>query len=208
MQIRTRIKRDLRATRTLPGKRLTVSRRKFKPGCPTEKASQKQQAQACCTKRRRIVYKWFSSLSSFGEISPVPREQRRTSTEFRLSNLHPTIRVFVSATTLALAIHYKGRCWDVLSCFEKGAEKVPGGWANPFSAPEQQRIYSSVDAMWKAEVFDTFCEWFVATFNAAQALILYATRDGSTWAQLLPNDTPVGLYEMARFPVWIKRGIA
>ncbi|MGG1944679.1 hypothetical protein AB1286_07710 [Trinickia sp. NRRL B-1857] len=167
------------------------------------KASEMRRAYIHCSARRRVVYDWLSSLcASTGDIQRLPREQRRTSTEFRLSKLHPAIRIFVSGTTLAASVHYRGRCWDLLKCLENRPGKAPGGWINTMSIPGQQKVYDSVDALWKAEVFDGFRRWFDRALSVEQALILYGTHDGATWAELMPFATPRGLHEMARFPVW------
>lgn len=167
------------------------------------KASEKRRAQIHCSTRRRLVYGWLSSLcASTGEIQHLPREQRATSTEFRLANLHPAIRLFVSGTTLAVSVHYRGRCWDLLQCLEHRPEQAPHGWIDTLCMPGQQKGYETADALWKAQVFDRFREWFDLTLSVAQALILYGTRDGATWAELMPFTTPRGPDEMARFPVW------
>ena len=167
------------------------------------KASEKRRAQIHCATRRRAVYDWLASLcASTGDTQRLPCEQRGTSTEFRLANLHPAIRIFVNGTTLAASVHYRGRCWDLLKCVESRPEQGAGGWINTLCIPGQQNVYDSVDALWKAEVFDRFREWFDLTLSVAQALILYGTPEGTTWAELIPFETPPALYEMARFAVW------
>jgi hypothetical protein len=170
---------------------------------PWSKASELRRAHIPCSARRRIVYDWLSSLrASTGGIQRLPREQRRTSTEFRLSKLHPAIRIFVSGTTLAASVHYRGRCWDLLQCLENRPEQASRGWIDALCRPRQQKVDDGVDALWKAEVFDGFRRWFELTLSTAQALILHGTPDGVTWAELMPFATPRGSHEMARFPVW------
>jgi hypothetical protein len=167
------------------------------------KASERRRAHVHCSTRRRVVYAWLSSLcASIGEIQRLPRKQRGTSTEFRLSKLHPAITIFVSGTTLAASVHYRGRCWDLLKYFEHRAEDASTGRIGPMCVPEQQTVDDSADARWKTAVFDGFRRWFGITLRAAQALILYSTPDGDTWAELTPFATPRGPHETARFPVW------
>lgn len=214
--MQTEIKRETQAVRSgLLKQRRTLSReRKFSPvrasrtraTSPiqsTSTASETRQAQRHCSTRRRVVYDWLASLSaSAGNIQRLPREQRGTTTEFRLSNLHPVIRIFVSGTTLAASVHYRGRCWDVLKHFEALPKPIAHGWINLVSAPGRQRVYSNVDALWNAEVFDRFRDWFELVLGAADTVMLSATPDGTTWAELMPFATPHGVDEMARFPVW------
>ena len=167
------------------------------------KPSERRRAHAHCSTRRRVVYGWLSSLcESTGDIDRLPREQRGTSNEFGLSNLHPAIRIFVNGTTLAASVHYRGRCWDVLECFEHRPGKEAGDGIHPICIPEQQEIHGSVDPLWKAEVFDCFRRWFDLTLREARTLILYGTSDGTTWAQLMPFGTPLAPHEIARFAVW------
>lgn len=218
MNIRNQVRRDLRDVREkLLEKRIVLSRkRKFGPVRTRSiypikyrrKASEARQEQQHRTKRRRAVYHWLSS-SHVGDIVRVPREQHQISTEFRLSKLHPTVRIFVNGTTIAASVHYGGRCWDLLQCFETGPKKVADGWINQISVPGFERVYESVDALWKAEVFEPFRAWFELTLSTAEVLVLYGTRSdargGTTWAKLMPWKTPVIPYEIARFPVWPER---
>lgn len=220
LNIRKQVRRDLRAVREklLEERIVLLRKRKFRPVRTRSiypikyrwKASEARQEQQHCTKRRRAVYHWLSSLSSHvGDIVRVPREQRQTSTEFRLSKLHPTIRIFVNGTTIAASVHYRGRCWDLLQCLEEGPKRAADGWINQISAPGFERVYESVDALWKAEVFGPFRAWFELTLSTAEVLVLHGTRSdargGTTWAKLMPWKTPVGPYEIARFPVWPER---
>ena len=216
LNMQTEIKREMQAVRSgLLKPRRTLSRkRKFSPVRAsrtraissiqsTWTASETRQAQRHCSTRRRVVYDWLASLSaSAGDIQRLPREQRGTTTEFRLSNLHPAIRIFVSGTTLAASVHYRGRCWDVLKHYEALPKPVAHGWINLASAPERERVYSNVDALWKAEVFDRFRDWFELVLGAADTVMLFGTPDGTTWAELMPFATPRDVDEVARFPVW------
>lgn len=217
--MRTEIKRETRAIRSgLSKPRRALSReRTLSPLRESRaratslvqhkgKASETGQARHHCSTRRHTVYAWLSSLSALtGDIERLPREQRGASTEFRLSKLHPAIRIFVSGTTLAASVHYRGGCWDVLKYFEALPKQVAHGWINLVGAPERQRVYSNVDALWKAEVFDRFRDWFELILTAAEAVTLYGTDDGTTWAELTPLAAPRGADEMARFRVWAGR---
>lgn len=217
--MRTEIKRETRAVRSgLSWQRRALSReRTLSPLHESRpraisliqhkgKASETRQAQYHCSTRRHAVYAWLSSLSALtGDIQRLPREQRGTSTEFRLSNLHPAIRIFVSGTTLAASVHYRGGCWDVLKYFEALPKQVAHGWINLVAASERQRVYSSVDALWEAEVFDRFRDWFELILTTAEAVTLYGTDDRATWAELTPAAAPRGADEMARFPIWARR---
>lgn len=220
--MRTEIKRETRVVRSkLLKQRHALSRertlspvrasrtRAVYPIRHKAKASETRQAQYHCSTRRHAVYAWLSSLSALtGDIQRLPREQRGTSTEFRLSNLHPAIRIFVSGTTLAASVHYQGGSWDLLKYFEALPQKVAQGWINVVSAPGRQRVYSSVDALWKAEVLHRFRDWFELILTAAEAVTLYGTDDGATWAELMPFAAPRDSDEMARFPVWMGRARA
>ncbi|CAB3654714.1 hypothetical protein LMG27174_01343 [Paraburkholderia rhynchosiae] len=137
-----------------------------------------------------------------GNIQHLPREQCKTSTQFRLSKLHPAIRIFVNATTLAASVRWQGKCVDLLQCHETGLETVAGDWINPIDTAKYQRVYCNLDARWNAEVFKCFLRWLRNVLRTAGTLILYGTPDGTTWARLAPLGTPVGMFEMARFPVW------
>lgn len=214
--MRTEIKHQTRAVRSwLLKQRRTLSHaRKFRPVRTwrtralhtiqyNSKASETRRAQQHCAARRHVVYAWLAALhASTGDIQRLPREQRGTSTEFRLSNLHPAIRIYVSGTALAASVHYRRGCWDLLKCFESIPTKAARGWTNLVSAPGRQRVYSSVDAMWKAEVFDRFRDWFELILSAAEAVMLSGTHDGTTWAELVPFATRCSADEVARFPVW------
>jgi hypothetical protein len=218
--MRIEIKRGMRAGRCrLSKQRRTLSReRKFSPVRPSRtralyptqhksKASETRRARQHCSARRHVVYAWLVSLAALtGGIERLPREQRGTSTECRLSELHPAIRIFMSGTTLAASVHYRGRCWDVLECFEAVPKQAALGWVNGAGARGQPCVHASADALWKTEVFDRFREWFELTLPAAEVVILYGTDDGATWAQFMPFATPPAApFEMARFPVWRHR---
>ncbi|RKT13457.1 hypothetical protein B0G69_6610 [Paraburkholderia sp. RAU2J] len=168
------------------------------------KASETRREQQQCTARRRAMYEWLSSLSaSVGEIESVPHEQGKTSTEFRLGRMHPAIRIFLTANTIAVSIHYRGRCWDIVKCSEAAPAKTSGGWFDAFNPPEFKVIYPDLDTLWCEEVFEPFCRWFGLMMCKDDSLILYGTRDDTTWAKLMPTETPMGLFEVARFPVWL-----
>jgi hypothetical protein len=152
---------------------------------------------------RRAVFDWFMHISAWvGEVLPVDR--RKTSSEFRLSKLHPAIRIFVTANTIAVGVAYRGdHCWDLLQCIESEPQKVQGGWVDSLNLPSHRRVYPNLESLWRYEVFDPFEAWFRETFWSAETLIIYGTRDGATGARLAASSASVEPYEIERLPVRI-----
>lgn len=167
------------------------------------KASEMRNEQRRCSACRRAVFDWFMHISAWvGEVRPV--DQRKTSTEFRLSKLHAAIRIFVTANTIAVGIAYRGDdCWDLLQSIDCDPRKVQSGWINSLNLPSYRRVYPDLERLWQSEVFAPFEAWFRETFWSAATLILYGMRKGATWARLATSSASTELYEIERLPVHI-----
>jgi hypothetical protein len=167
------------------------------------KASETLNEQRRCSSCRRAVFDWFTHISAWvGEVRPV--DQRKTSTEFGLSKLHPAIRVVVTANTIAVAVAYRGdECRDLLQCIDCQPRKVQGGWIDSLNLPGHQLVYPDLENLWQHEVFDPFELWFRETFWSAETLILYGAREGATWARLAEFSASAERYEIERLPVRI-----
>jgi hypothetical protein len=177
--------------------------RKFESVGYKWKASETRNDHSRYSLHRSAVFRWLRQISAWvGEVLPVDR--RKMSTEFGLSKLHPAIRIFVTANTIAISVAYRDDdCWDLLRCVECEPRKVEGGWIDSLNLPSYRRVYPDLESLWQSEVFDPFKAWFSETFWSAETLIIYGMRDGATWAKLAASSTPIGLYEIERLPVQI-----
>lgn len=167
------------------------------------KASETRNDHTRYSLHRRAVFHWLGQISPWvGEVLPVDR--RKTSTEFRLAKLHPAIRIFVTAHTIAVGVAYRDDdCWDLLQFVECEPRKVQGGWIDSLNLTDHRRVYPDLESLWQNEVFDPFEAWFRETFWSAETLIICGMRAGPTWARLAASSASTEPCEIDRLPVRI-----
>jgi hypothetical protein len=211
--LRQRRTRRYRFRATLSGQRTSLQRlrgykrvrrtRKSEPVRYKWKASETRNEYSRYSVHRRAVFHWLGQISAWvGDVQPV--DQRKTSIGFRLSKLHPAIRIFVTANTIAVGVAYRGKeCCDLLQCIDCQPRKVQGGWIDSLNVPGHQLVYPDLENLWQHEVFDPFELWFRETFWSAETLILYGAREGATWARLAASSASTEPYEIERLPVRI-----
>jgi|GEM_PF-5465566 len=211
--LRQRRTRRHQSRAAFSGQRISLQRvRKGRRACGARKyesvgykwkASEMRNEQRRYSACRRAVFDWFMHISAWvGEVLPVDR--RKTSGEFRLSKLHPAIRMFVTANTIAAGVAYRDDdCWDLLQSIECQPRKVQGGWIDSLNLPGHQLVYPDLESLWQHEVFDPFELWFRETFWSAETLILCGMREGPTWARLAASSASTEPYEIERLPVRI-----
>ncbi|RKT13463.1 hypothetical protein B0G69_6617 [Paraburkholderia sp. RAU2J] len=177
------------------------------------KASEVRHEHMQCSKRRYAVFYWFEQIAAWvGEIRPI--EQHKTWCEFTLTKINPAIVFSVNARSIIVSVHQGGKCWDLLVDVDCNPQKAPGGWYNTLALPERPVIYRNIDTLWQCEVFNSFHKWMREYFWPSDTAILYGMPDleGATWAKLASHSTPVGLFEIERFPIrvsypaWMEEG--
>ncbi len=143
-----------------------------------------------------------------------PVEQHKTWSEFTLTKINPAVVFRVNAKSIIVTVHHGAKCCDSLVEIGCNPQKAPGGWFDALNLPERLVIYPDLDTLWQCQVFNRFHAWMRERFWPSDTVILYGLPDlkRTTWAKLMPDSAPVGLFEIERFPIrlsyseWLDEG--
>jgi hypothetical protein len=163
------------------------------------KASETRRTQEQYVQRRRAFLAWLTHHPDVAGAL-LPRKRTRTFMTVRLQNLHPALELTVLDTSVCITVSFDGQVWDVLRDFDSAPKKATGGYVDAFVLPDWVVVYPNLQALWEAEVFLPFKEWFENTLSTAEVLILSGKPGRSTWAELAKRDAPVEPNEYVRIP--------
>jgi hypothetical protein len=168
-----------------------------------QQASEYRSPQAFYLRHTLRLLDWLDTMAALvGAVEPV--ERTKEFMEFRLSRLHPDIRIFVTAVAIGVAFYRDGECFDLLADIDVAPEQMVGGWLNNFRLPESRVVFRDLDDLWRIEIFNPFRDWMRTKLIPAQVLIVHALDEqGATWTKLADATATVDPYEVVRLPVWI-----
>jgi len=161
------------------------------------KASETRRTQEQYVQRRRAFLAWLTHHSDVAGAL-LPRKRTRTFMTVRLENLHPALELTISDTSICITVSFDGHVWDLLADFDSAPKRTAGGYLDALVLPDWTIVYPNLQALWEAEVFLLFKEWFENTLSTAEVVILSGKPGRSTWAKLATRDAPVDSSEYVR----------
>jgi hypothetical protein len=143
----------------------------------------------CRRRSHRAFLQWYAeNRENFAiDLELLKRTDTRLHIGFR--KISQIITATLAYDAISIAAVWDGHCWDMLHFFETYPKRVPNGYVCD-QCPENDRpVFSSREALWRAEVFEPFLEWVNRDLANAVAVSISGTPNSFTWAGLVVSAT-------------------
>lgn len=82
-------------------------------------------------------------------------------------------------------VQWQGTYWDSLLSLDALPKRVPSGYVCDLCPEDDRPVFSSPEAIWRAEIFEPFLEWVNHDLTKAEAVSISGTPDWVGWARLV-----------------------
>jgi len=114
--------------------------------------------------------------------------------QLKVAGVHPVIHIPLSDyTEINVSVVWEEEHWDALLWLDAHEEPGPGGvgWVSGDLPPEYQVVHPTLEAIWRAEVFEPLLTWINEDLAHATHLAMWEVPNRATWARLVRDGRVV-----------------
>ena len=132
---------------------------------------------------------WFAA-AGLHDIMAVEPCVGRDAVEITFLIGGGALRGYAHPVGISIAAIKDHECWDFLFDEDLVVERDAGGWFCSLCHVDEQPRFLTIDALWKAHLFERFQAWAEEKLRPA-TVVEFHRIDGATWAHLAnePSDT-------------------
>lgn len=142
-------------------------------------------------KRRRrwqkAFFEWYGDNEERFAIKLELLRRTDTHLDVGFRGISRVITACIICDEITISVEWQGFFWDILRDFETYPQRVPNGYVCSECPEDNRPVFSSREALWRAEVFEPFLKWVNHDLANAVAVSISGTPDEASWARLVPG---------------------
>lgn len=126
---------------------------------------------------------WFASVADLHDVMTFERSANGDAVEIWFLIGGGALHGHAHPVGISIAAIKDGECWDFLFDEDLTATRDAGGWFCSLCPEDDRPSLPTIDALWKAHLFDRLQAWVGEKLRPATVLEFHRA-DGATWAHL------------------------
>jgi hypothetical protein len=99
--------------------------------------------------------------------------------------INPILTAHLSDDEITVSVVSEGTYWDTILDLDSLPKPARGGYVCDFCLEEHQRVFPSLEDLWRDHLFEPFLDWVNDDLAKAEGLFISGTPDWVGWARLV-----------------------